>query len=102
MGPLSMGERTVPADNAVSTWGIGLNKSVFVLIEIRQLTILYKGVECILVVGKDVIRQDIDSARLPSSLCSTLFLVGFRQRKMEQKELGQWLLKNIDQRAHPT
>lgn len=31
--------------------------------------------EYILVVAKDVIRQDIDSELLPSSLCSTLFFL---------------------------
>lgn len=34
-----------------------------------------QGVEYILVVAKDVIRQDIDSELLPSSLCSTLFFL---------------------------
>lgn len=50
-------------------------RSVFVLIKIRLFSILCKGVECILVVAKDVIRQDIDSELLPSSFCSTLFFL---------------------------
>lgn len=37
--------------------------------------ILDKEVECICVITKDVIRQDVDSELLLSSLCSTLFFL---------------------------
>lgn len=37
--------------------------------------ISHEGVECIRVVTKDVIRQDVDSELPLSSLCSTLFFL---------------------------
>lgn len=60
--------------------------SAFVLIKTRQLAILHKGVEYVRVVAKDVIRQDIDSEVLPSSLYSTLFFLSeFQAEKNEER-----------------
>lgn len=74
---------------------------MFVL-KTQRLVILHRRVENICGVTKDVIRQHTDSELLPSSLYSTLFLLSEVQvRKMEQRELGRWLLKYIDQGTHP-
>ena len=77
-----MSPHILPADNAVISPGNWPESSAFVLIRIRRLAILYKGVEGILIVAKDVLRQDSDSRLLSSSLCSTLsFLSGVQVEK---------------------
>lgn len=99
VGPLSLGEPGPPQVALLCLLTMQLSgrnwpeSSAFVLIRIRRLAILYKGVECILEVTKDVLRQDSDSKLLPTSLCSTLFFLRFRQRKAEQRELGHRLWK---------
>lgn len=68
------------------------------LIRPRRLVVLHEGVEYICIVARDVIRQDIDSEPLPPFFCSTwLFCGEVQEEKMEQRELGHWLLKHIDQ-----
>lgn len=76
MSPLSLEEPWAallcPLQLAPGNWP---ESSAFVLIETSQLVISHKEVERIHVVTKDVIRRDIDSELLPSSLCSTLFFL---------------------------
>lgn len=62
-----------PSDSAVSSWQ-GPGALHLFSLRTRWLVVLHKGVECICIVTRDVIRQDIDSEPQPPSFCSTRFL----------------------------